>query len=78
MVEHWQEQDIRRHLGNLAAVDLQLFDDQEDQFRGTLENLSRLARESAFTDIRNTLRPSDLTEEEKANLRALYDIKRKN
>ena len=78
MVEHWQEQDIRRHLGNLAAADLQLFDDQEDQFRGTLENLSRLARESAFTDIRNTLRPSDLTEEEKANLRALYNIKSKN
>lgn len=78
LVEHWQEQDIRRHLGNLAAVDLQLFDDQEDQFRGTLENLSRLARESAFTDIRNTLRPSDLTEEEKANLRALYNIKSKN
>jgi len=52
-----------------------LFDDQEDQFRGTLENLSRLVRKTAFADIRNTLRPSDLTEEEKANLRALYGIK---
>ena len=78
LVEHWQEPEIRRHLGNLAAVDLQLFDDQEDQFRGSLENLSRVARKTAFTDIRNTLRPSDLTEEEKAKLRALYDIKSKN
>lgn len=75
LVEHWQDAEIRRHLGNLAAVDLQLFDDQEDQFRGTLENLSRLVRKTAFADIRNTLRPSDLTEEEKANLRALYGIK---
>jgi DNA primase len=77
MVEHWQEPEIRKHLGNLAAVDLQLFDDQEDQFRGTLENLSRLVRKTAFTDIRNTLRPSDLTEEDKANLRALYNISSK-
>ncbi len=75
LVEHWQEAEIRKHLGNLAAVDLQLFDDQEDQFRGTLENLSRVVRKTAFTDIKNTLRPSDLTEEEKANLRALYDTK---
>ena len=74
-MEHWQEPEIHKHLGNLAAVDLQLFDDQEDQFRGTLENLSRVARKTAFTDIKNTLRPSDLTEEEKANLRALYDTK---
>lgn len=75
LVEHWQDTAIRKHLGNLATVDLQLFDDQEDQFRGTLKNLSRQVRKTAFADIRNTLRPSDLSEEEKASLRALYDIK---
>ncbi len=76
LVEHWQEPDIRRHLGNLATMELDLFDDQEDQFRGALEKLSRHAQESELAGIRNTLRPSDLTEEEKARLRALYNTKR--
>ena len=78
LVERWQEPEMRKHLGKMAAMDLQLSGDQEDQFRGSLENLSRVARKTAFTSIQNTLRPSDLTEEEKAKLRALYDIKSKN
>ncbi len=72
LLERWQDAEIRRHLGRLAATPLEVFDDQADQFLGCLRKLDREARQEAARRLRNKLRPSDLTEEEKAELRRLY------
>jgi DNA primase len=76
LVEHWEEDDIRRHLGKLATAELVVFDDQEEQFRGCLQRLEKEARQSSASRLRNKLRPSDMTEEEKNLLRQLYSDKK--
>ncbi|WP_457674216.1 DNA primase [Thiolapillus sp.] len=76
LVEHWQEDDIRRHLGKLATAELVVFNDQEEQFRGCLQRLEKEARQHSASRLRNKLRPSDMTEEEKNLLRQLYSDKK--
>jgi len=76
LVEHWEEDDIRHHLGKLALADLVVTDDQEEQFRGCLLRLEKEARQNSASRLRNKLRPSDMTEEEKNLLRQLYSDKK--
>jgi DNA primase len=76
LVEHWEEDDIRHHLGKLAMTDLVVFDDQEQQFVGCLQRLEKEARQNSASKLRNKLRPSDMTEEEKNLLRQLYSDKK--
>ncbi len=76
LVEHWEDDDIRHHLGKLATAELVVFDDQEEQFRGCLQRLEKEARQSRASRLRNKLRPSDMTEEEKNLLRQLYSDKK--
>ncbi len=77
LVEHWEEDDIRHHLGKLAMAELMVFDDQEEQFRGCLQRLEKAARQNSASKLRHKLRPSDMTEEEKNLLRQLYSDKTK-
>ena len=76
LLERWQDENTRRHLGRLAATPLEVFDDEADQFTGCLEKLAAEARQAAVRKVRGKLRPSDLTEEEKAELRRLYSEKK--
>ena len=76
LVEHHEDERMRRHLGRLAATPLIVFDDEADQFRGCLEKLAAEARQARARKARNKLRPSDMTEEEKAELRRLYSLKK--
>ena len=76
LVEHWEEDDIRHHLGKLATAELVVFDDEEEQFRGCLQRLEKEARQNSASRLRNKLRPSDMTEEEKNLLRRLYSDKK--
>ena len=71
LIEHWQDPKIRHHLGRLAATPLVVAGDETEQFRGCLEKLAAEARRQALRRIGNKLRPSDLSEEEKARLRRL-------
>jgi DNA primase len=77
LVEHWEEDDIRHHLGKLATAELVVFDDQEEQFRGCLQRLEKEARQNSASKLSHKLRPSDMTEEEKNLLRQLYSDKKK-
>ena len=77
LVEHWEEDDIRHHLGKLAMAELVVFDDQEEQFKGCLQRLEKEARQNSASKLRHRLRPSDMTEEEKNLLRQLYSDKTK-
>jgi len=76
LVEHWEDDTIRRHLGKLATTDLAVTGDQVEQFHGCLQRLEKEARQAAGKRVRNKLRPSDMTEEEKNLLRRLYSIKK--
>ena len=76
LLERWQDETTRRHLGRLAATSLEVFDDEADQFTGCLKKLAAEARQAAVRKVRGKLRPSDLTEEEKAELRRLYSEKK--
>ncbi len=71
LIEHWEDPDIRHHLGRLAAVPLVVAGDEAEQFRGCLEKLAAEARRQALRRLGNKLRPSDLSEEEKERLRRL-------
>ncbi len=75
LLEHWQDDTIRPHLGKLAATPLMVFDDEAEQFTGCLEKLAAEARQKRARAIGNKLRPSDMTEEEKEQLRRLYSGK---
>ena len=75
VLERWEEESIRRHLGKLAATPLAVFDDEAEQFTGCLRRLADEARQEALRKVSNKLRPSDMTEEEKAQLRRLYSMK---
>jgi len=75
LLEHWQDDTIRPHLGKLAATPLMVFDDEAEQFTGCLEKLAAEARQKQVRAIGNKLRPSDMTEEEKEQLRRLYSGK---
>ncbi|WP_456407392.1 DNA primase [Thiolapillus sp.] len=72
LVERWEDESIRHHLGKLATVDLAITGDQAEQFHGCLHLLHKEALQEARRPARNKLRPSDLTEEEKNLLRQLY------
>lgn len=72
LIEHQGDDTIRRHLGKLAVTPLVVFDDESEQFLGCLKRLAAQARQEATSNVRNKLRPSDMTEEEKALLRRLY------
>ncbi len=76
LVEHWEDDSIRHHLGKLAATDLAISGDQAEQFHGCLQRLEKEARQEAGKQARNKLRPSDMTEEEKKLLRQLYSDKK--
>jgi DNA primase len=76
LVEHWPDEATRRHLARLAATPLIVFDDEADQFTGCLKKLAAEARQAAARKARSKLRPSDMTEEEKAELRRLYSLKK--
>ncbi len=76
LVEHWSDDAMRHHLARLAATPLEVRGDQAEQFRGCLEKLAREARRARARAAGGKLRPSDLTEEEKAALRRLYSDKR--
>ncbi|HIE54404.1 MAG TPA: toprim domain-containing protein, partial [Chromatiaceae bacterium] len=75
VLERWEEESVRRHMGKLAATPLAVFDDEAEQFTGCLRRLSDEARQKALRKVSTKLRPSDMTEEEKAQLRQLYSIK---
>lgn len=72
LVERWEDDAIRHHLGKLATTDLAATGDQSAQFHGCLQRLEKEARQEAGKQARNKLRPSDMTEEEKNLLRQLY------
>ena len=74
LIEHWQDERIRRHLSRLAVMNLELSGDEEAQFRGALYNLGMEARESSSRGLRDKFRPSDMTSEEKQKLRELYSV----
>jgi DNA primase len=76
LVEHWEDDAIRHHLGKLATTDLAVTDDQASQFSGCLQRLEKEARQQISKQVRNKLRPSDMTEEEKNLLRQLYSGKK--
>ncbi len=76
LVEHWEDDAIRRHLGKLATTDLAVTGDQSVQFIGCLQRLEKEARQQLGRQVRNKLRPSDMTEEEKNLLRKLYSGKK--
>jgi DNA primase len=75
LLEHWRDDEIYPHLGKLAATPLMVFNDEAEQFRGCLAKLASEARHRAARSIGNKLRPSDMTEEEKEQLRRLYSGK---
>ena len=75
LLEHWQDDTIRPHLGKLAATPLMVFDDEAEQFIGCLNRLAEEARHQRVREMGNKLRPSDMTEEEKERLRRLYSGK---
>ncbi|WP_457668026.1 DNA primase [Thiolapillus sp.] len=77
LVEHWEDDAIRHHLGKLATIDLAVTGDQIEQFHGCLQRLEKEARQAAGKEVRNKLRPSDMTEEEKNLLRQLYSTKKR-
>nr|WP_305800119.1 hypothetical protein [Thiolapillus sp.] len=76
LVEHWEDDSIRHHLGKLATTDLAVTGDQVEQFLGCLQRLEKEARQAAGKEVRNKLRPSDMTEDEKNLLRKLYSTKK--
>ena len=75
LVEHWEDENIRRHLARLANTPLEVFDDQAEQFIGCLDKLGREAQKHAAQHLKQKLRPSDMSEEEKNLLRQLYSTK---
>ena len=75
LLERWEDEQIRRHLSRLAATPLMVFDDQAAQFTGCLARLADEARQRMVRRIGSKLRPSDMSEEEKAQLRRLYSKK---
>ncbi len=72
LVEHWQEDKIRQHLAQLANTELMVRDNQLEKFLGCLRKLDQQAWQQSIKPIRNKLRPSDMSEEEKKLLRQLY------
>ncbi|WP_456378931.1 DNA primase [Thiolapillus sp.] len=76
LVERWEDDTVRHHLGKLATIDLAISGDQAEQFHGCLLRLEKEARQEAGKQARNKLRPSDMTEEEKKLLRQLYSNKK--
>ena len=76
LVERWEDEAVRHHLGKLATMDLAVTGDQAEQFHGCLLRLEKEARQQAGKQARNKLRPSDMTEEEKKLLRQLYSNKK--
>ncbi|WP_456375778.1 DNA primase [Thiolapillus sp.] len=76
LVERWEDDNIRHHLGKLAATELVTSGDQAEQFHGCLLRLEKEAQQEAGKLARNKLRPSDMTEEEKNLLRQLYSSKK--
>lgn len=76
LVERWEDDSIRHHLGKLAMTKLAVSGDQAEQFHGCLLRLEKDAQQEAGKQARNKLRPSDMTEEEKNLLRQLYSNKK--
>ena len=72
LIEHWQDEKIRRHLSRLMIMNLETSGDEADQFKGALHNLGLEARINSATELRTKIRPSDMTTEEKQRLRELY------
>ncbi len=76
LVERWEDDAVRHHLGKMATIDLAITGDQTEQFHGCLQRLEKEARQEIGKQARNKLRPSDMTEEEKKLLRQLYSNKK--
>lgn len=72
LVERWDDASMRRHLAKMAIMPLEVQGDEYEQFRGALSALGREQKEEELKNIKTKRRASDLSEEEKARLRRIY------
>jgi len=73
LVERWDDENMRRHLAKMVVLALEVHGDEYEQFCGALIALGKDAKKDAIGKMGTKRRASDLSEEEKAQLRKIYE-----